>query len=196
LSRCLGPLSIAAVLLAAGCASTGPSAGRQERAQAPPPPTAITDASYDWHVLVLEPFGVLLKESPLPLHEVLLFHDETSRTDNDNKDCYSIEGTPPRFLGARPDHYLLCFDHDRLTRIDAAVRLAVDEAPQVFARGCALWLKDTAASMGSRTACEGRDGTVAFSARLVLLPGDATATASMTLSDASSTEPAHDLPGK
>jgi hypothetical protein len=121
LSRCLGPLSIAAVLLAAGCASTGPSAGRQERAQAPPPPTAITDASYDWHVLVLEPFGVLLKESPLPLHEVLLFHDETSRTDNDNKDCYSIEGTPPRFLGARPDHYLLCFDHDRLTRIDAAV---------------------------------------------------------------------------
>ena len=184
------------MLLAVGCASTGPSAVRQGHPQPPPLPTAITDASYDWHVLVLEPFGVLFKESPLPLHEVLLFHDETSRADSDNKDCYSIEGTPPRFLGERPDHYLLCFDHDRLSRVDAAVRLAVDEAPQVFARGCALWLKDTAATMGSRTACEGRDGTVAFSARLVLLPGDATATVSMTLTDASSVEGAHDLPGK
>ena len=34
------------------------------------------DASYDWHGLVLAPFGTLLKESPIALHEVLLFHEE------------------------------------------------------------------------------------------------------------------------
>lgn len=185
--------SIAAVLLAAGCASPGTSADRQGR---PPPASAVTDASYDWHVLLLEPFGVLLKESPLPLHEVLLFHDATNRADSDNKDCYAVEGTPPRFLGGRPDHYLLCFDHDRLSRVDAAVRLAAGEAPQVFARACALWLKDTATSLGGGTACEGRDGSIAFSARLLLLPGDPAATVSMTLTDTPAAAAIHDLPGK
>jgi len=146
-------------------------------------PSAITDASYDWHVLVIVPFGVLIKDSPVPLHEVLLFHDATDRAETDGRECYSTPGTAPRFLGQRPDPYLLCFDHDRLARIDVAVPLPAAEAPQVFARACALWLKNTATTMASGTTCEGRDGSVVFSARLVRLPGDTAATISMSLTD-------------
>lgn len=187
-------LSLTAMLLMAACASRGPATDRRQSEQPVPLPSPITDASYDWRVLVLEPFGVLLKESPLPLHEVLLFHDATNRAESENKDCYSIEGTPPKFLDEPPEHYLLCFDHDRLRRVEAAVRLAAEEAPRVFARACALWLKDTAATLGGGTTCEGRDGRVAYRARLVLLPGDAAATVSMTLTDTPPPEFGHDAP--
>jgi len=186
-------LSIAGVLMLGACAA-GSSADRHARSQSPPASDAITDASYDWHVLVLVPFGVLLKESPVPLHEVLLFHDATSRAESEDKDCYSIEGTPPRFLGQPPDPYLFCFEHDHLGRIDAAVRLPANEAPQVFARACALWLKNTAATMGSGISCEARDGSVFFSARLASLPGDSAATVSMTLTDATRREVVDDVP--
>ena len=187
-------LSLSGLLLTAACASRQPSAARRQTEQAEPLPSTITDASYDWRVLLLEPFGVLLKESPLPLHEVLLFHDAANRGESDSKDCYSIEGTPPKFLDERPEHYLLCFDHDRLGRVEAAVRLPADEAPQVFARACALWLKDTAMAPGGGTTCEGQSGRVAFTARLTLPPGDTAATVSMTLTDTPAAEPDHDPP--
>ncbi len=144
-------------------------------------PSAITDASYDWHVLVIVPFGMLFKDSPVPLHEVLLFHDATDHAESAGSDCYSIEGAPPRFLGQLPDHFLLCFEHDHLGRVDAAVPLPAAEAPQVFARACALWLKNTAATMASGTTCEGRDGNVVWSARLDRMPGDTAASVSMSL---------------
>lgn len=179
-------LPLAAALFAAACASPGSSAGRHTSTTpppAPPIPAGITDVSYDWHGLVLVPFGVLLKDSPVHLHEVLLFHDEANRAEGDNRDCFSIEDTPPRFMGQAPDHYLLCFDHDRLSRIEAAVRLAADDAPQSFVRACALWLKNTASTQASSTVCEGRDGGVTFSARLGLAAGDTAATVSMTLTD-------------
>ncbi len=174
---------LAAILLAAACSSPGTSADHARTPAAKAEPSAITDASYDWHVLVIVPFGVLLKDSAVPLHEVLLFHEATDRAETDGRECYSTPRTPPRFLGQQPDHYLLCFDHDRLGRIEAAVPLPAADAPQVFARACALWLKNTAAIMTSGTTCEGRDGSVMFSARLVRLPGDTAATVSMSLTD-------------
>ncbi len=186
-------LWIASVLALQACAS-GSSTDRHAQPQNPPEPSAITDGSYDWHVLVLVPFGVLLKDSPLPLHEVLVFHDETNHAESEDKDCYSIEGAPPRFMGQAPDHYLLCFEHDHLNRVDVAVRLPAADAPQVFARACALWLKSTAATMASGTTCEGRDGSVAFSARLASLPGESAAAVTMTLTDAALREAAHDAP--
>ncbi len=146
-------------------------------------PSAITDASYDWHVLLIVPFGVLLKDSPVPLHEVLLFHDAADHAESDGRECYSTPGAPPRFLGQPPDHYLLCFEHDHLSRVEAVVPLPAAEAPQVFARACALWLKNTATTLASGTACEGRDGNVVWSARLVGVPGDTAATISMSLID-------------
>jgi hypothetical protein len=175
-----GGAGIAVVLLAlAACATSG---GRTipVPVQAPAPAGAV-DASYDWHVLVVEPFGTLLKESPVPLHEVLLFHDQAhAAAENESRDCFAIDGAPPRFVGQTPDHYLLCFDHDHLTRIEASVRLIAGDAPGVFARACSLWLKNTAPA-SSGTTCEGREEAVAFSAVLSLLPGDA-ATLSMTVS--------------
>ena len=116
---------VAALLVLAACAAPAPRGGPAQDSQpAPAQHGAATDASYDWRGLVLAPFGTLLKESPIPLHEVVLFDDETHGTaEADGKDCYGIDGAPPRFVGRQPDQYLLCFDHDRLTRVDAAVRV-------------------------------------------------------------------------
>jgi hypothetical protein len=206
-------------------------------------PGPATDPSYDWHGQVIVPFGVLLKSSPVPLHEVLLFHDEapgaatpvaatpvaatpvaatpvaatpgaaaraaTSRgpvpgapvqggpvpdapvpsgpvsggTDPESKDCYAIDGTPPRLLGQTPDAYLLCFDHDRLNRIESTVHLAPATAAQVFAQACASWLSGAAATLPTAGVCEGRSGTTSFAAHLVLEPGES-ATLSLVLSNA------------
>ncbi len=174
---------LAGILLAAACSSPGPSADHARTQAATAAPSAITDASYDWHVLVIVPFGVLLKDSQVPLHEVLLFHDAMDRPETEGRECYSTPGSPPRFLGQQPDHYLLCFDHDRLGRVDVVVPLPAADAPQVFARACALWLRNTATTMASGTTCEGRDGSVGFSARLIRLSGDTAATVSMSLTD-------------
>lgn len=182
-------LCCAALLCATACASSSSTGGRGHAA---PQPTStsgggVTDASYDWHVLVSVPFSTLLKESPIPLHEVLLFHDETPPAAVENKDCFATDGPAPRFVGRQPHQHLLCFDHDRLNRIEAEVRLPAAEASSMFMRACASWLKNTATVAPAEpvgTVCEGRDGNVAFSAHLALAPGDATATLSMTLSNA------------
>jgi len=97
-------------------------------------------------------------------------------------------------MGRAPDQYLLCFDHDRFSQVDASVRLPAIEAPQVFARACALWLKSTASTMTSGTNCEGRDGGIAFGARLVRLPDDDAATVSMTLTSATTREAVDEVP--
>jgi hypothetical protein len=181
----------AALALLTSCASPTSSQRPPPVPAAPPPQSAATDPSYDWHVLVMAPFGMLLKDSPIPLHEVLLFHDDapggaagnpsSSKAEVENKDCYTSDRSAPRFVGQQPAQYLLCFDHDRLSRVEASVQLAADQAPQVFARACALWLKSTAPSAGSGTTCEGREGSTAFSGRLALVPGEAAATFSVTL---------------
>jgi hypothetical protein len=190
---CLG----AAGLVLAACAASQPHGNPAQQGQpAPAQNGAMTDASYDWHGLVLAPFGTLLKESPIALHEVLLFHEESrSAADVDTKDCYGVDGAPPRFVGRQPDEYLLCFDHDRLTRIDASVRLDADEAARVFARACSLWLKDSAPLQGLGNTCEGRDGGIAFSARLGSVPGEPSAPLSMTLSNAAVAETVRDAVG-
>ncbi len=189
LMRVAGRFISSAVLLlvVTACASSAGHGPRTPPLPAPTPSGDGTDASYDWHGLITIPFGTLLKESPTPLHEVLLFHDEKPPAEVENKDCYAIEGTPPRFVGQKPETYLLCFDHDHLDRIEAGVRLAADEAPKVFARACALWLKNSAGSDAplapAGTLCEGRDGDVAFSARLGIMPGEPTGTVVIALAN-------------
>ena len=125
MSRCIGPrlsTGFAASSLAALCAC----------AAAPQAPQAIVRTSYDWHGLLLVPFGTLLKDSPLALHEVLLFHDAARLgSGNEDGDCYGIDAPPPQFAGRRPEDYRLCFDHDRLSRIEAFVQLPADGAGPV-----------------------------------------------------------------
>jgi hypothetical protein len=186
--------SIVALLALAACATSTPHSGGTPGGQtATAQVGAAPDPSYDWHGLVLAPFGTLLKESPIPLHEVLLFHDEShGAAEVESKDCYAVDGAPPRFVGRQPDEYLLCFEHDRLNRIDVTVRLAADEASQVFARACSVWLKNFAPLPAIGTACEGRDGGIAFSAHLGQVSGEPTSPLTLTLSDAAEHEAVRD----
>jgi hypothetical protein len=193
--RCTRWAALSFTLLAAlaGCRAPAPHATAPEHAQAPPPAARpLEDGSYDWHVLVVAPFGSVLKEIPLALHEVLLFRDEAhGAAAADDAECYASDKAAPRFVGRTPDEYLLCFKEDRLARIQASVRLKTAEAPEVFAAACAVWLKNAArtttgaaapstttpaagapptevqntAVQGADT-CKGRDGAIRFSAGL------------------------------
>jgi hypothetical protein len=181
----------AGLLLAAGCASSPPPNRHEAAPPAPVPNAAVADASYDWHGLVLFPFGTLLKSSPVPLHEVLLFRDESQdAAAGDTKDCYTVDAAPPRFLGSGAEEYFLCFRYDRLNRIEASARVTAAAAEQTFARACAGWLKDATPTAGSTSLCEGRSGAIAFSARLSEAAGDTEARVSMTLTPAAQGDPA------
>ncbi|MDB6083545.1 MAG: hypothetical protein JWN43_1426 [Gammaproteobacteria bacterium] len=182
--RALFSLGGTGLLMLAACAASPPA--RDSQLERAPADGAVTDASYDWHGLVLAPFGTLLKDSPVGLHEVLLFHDESHGAgEPDGKDCYSVDGASPRFVGRQTVEYLLCFDHDRLNRIEASVHLPAAEAAQVFARACALWLKKSAPVAAAGDACEGHDGAIGFSAHLDPEPGNADVPLTMTLSNGS-----------
>jgi hypothetical protein len=143
-----------AVLMLCACAATAP-----KPAALPAPAPAPLDASYDWHVLMVAPFGSVLKDVPMTLHEVLLFRDEGEKAaPADELECYAVDGARPRFVARSPSEYLLCFRHDRLARIEATVRLPADEAARIFADACGLWLKnaqpaaeDCAGSVGGTT---------------------------------------------
>jgi hypothetical protein len=165
----------AAALLLAACAGGAPKPVPAAPAVAPP----ALDASYDWHVLMKAPFGSLLKDAPFALHEVLLFKEEVhGAPTGDDAECYATDATPPRFIDRKPDQYLLCFTHDRLSRIEASVLLPASQASQVFADACGLWMKHAAAAATTATpptattatssagVCEGSDSGIAFSGRL------------------------------
>jgi hypothetical protein len=152
---------------------------------AQPAPAAVDeapDASYDWHGLILVPFGTRLQESPVPLHEVLLFHDAAQdAAGTEERDCYTIESAPPQFVGRQASDYLLCFDHDRLNRIEATVRLPADGATSIFAAACARWLKTSAPASQTSGSCDGRDGATGFSARFGGEPEQSAPTLSISL---------------
>jgi len=197
-----GVAAAAGLLLLAACASSAPKGhppknGRTATTAAPaavraatPPATparndSAADASYDWHPLVIAPFGTRLVDSPIRLHEVLLFHEQPhAPAEIESKDCYAADGTAPAFMGHAPDEYLMCFEHDRLDRIEVSVRIAADDAAGDFGRACALWSRNAKPPPPADDTCEGRDGDIAFSARLLALPGEHTAELLMTLSDA------------
>jgi hypothetical protein len=146
-------LMAGAVLMLAACAASVP------KPAAPPAPVPVNlDASYDWHVLVVAPFGSVLKDVPMTLHEVLLFRDEgETAASADELECYAVDGARPRFVARSPSEYLLCFKHDRLSRIEATVRLPADEAARIFADACGLWMKN--AQPTSEECAGSEDGT-------------------------------------
>jgi hypothetical protein len=181
---------VATASLLAACAHS-PSAAVPASA---PKPTPL-DASYDWHVLLLAPFGSVLKDISVPLHEVLLFRDEAqSAAAADDAECYAVDGAAPLFIARVPEEYLLCFIHDRLSRVEAAVRLPAAEAAQDFAAVCGLWLNNAAAAAlpapGTAPAitavpdgavCEGSDADGGFRGSLETEPDRADALLSIKL---------------
>jgi hypothetical protein len=160
-----------------GCQT--PSSRVKTRNLAPPPAAAPApvDPSFDWHVLVIAPFGSVLKDVPAALHEVLLFRDkDPDAVAADDGECYSADTPPPQFLGRTADGYMLCFKQDRLSRIHATVGLREADAPAVFATACAGWLKSAGAPTADAidaAACEGRDGGIHFSAHIEQEPESA-----------------------
>jgi hypothetical protein len=180
-------------LLGALVACRAPSPRTAAPDHVPPPPAAheLGDASYDWHGLLIAPFGSVLKDIPVALHEVLLFRDDargnaapgnaaTGSAGADaaavDAECYAADAPAPRFVGSIPDEYLLCFNQGRLSRIQASVRVPAAQAPEVFAAACTGWLKNAAspsAETPSAGACEGRDGAIHFRGRLEEEPGRA-----------------------
>jgi len=143
---------------------------------------AAADESYDWHGLMVVPFGARLNQSPVALHEVLVLQDAAHPPPGaETSDCYALGGAPPRFMGREPERYLVCFERDRMSHVEASIRLGADAAAPTLARGCALWLHQPALSEGPRDICEGRDGDVAFSARLVAVGEETEFTLNMIL---------------
>ena len=191
------------------CRAPAPRTAAPDRVPSPPAAHEPADPSYDWHGLLIAPFGSLLKDIPAALHEVLLFRDDahgngaagnaTGSAAADaaaDAECYAADAPAPRFVGRIPEEYLLCFKHDRLSRIQASVRVGVAQASDVFAAACAGWLKNAASATGVATpgvggsggapgavspsaevqttgACEGRDGAIHFRGRLEEEPGAA-----------------------
>ena len=183
---------------ACGCASSPSPAPSAGPSGPPPPATAHAAPAYDWHPLILVPFGTLLKDMPLALDEVLMFRDAAGRgpaergpaepaasaapNDIESGDCFSMDGaSPPQFLGRRPHSYLLCFEHDRLRRIEASVHLA--EAEPLLEALCAQWLGRAEDTTRTPDGCAGRDGGVAWRVRTAQDPGSPS-TLSITLIDA------------
>jgi hypothetical protein len=196
-------VAAAAVWMLAACATS-----KHEIAPLPPAPPSL-DASYDWHVLLIAPFGSVLKDIPLATHEVLVFRDEErSASAADDAECYAANGTGLRFMARSPSSYMLCFNHGKLSRIEATVRLPQSEAAQIVASACALWMKNAqapsaAASAGSERsegsqACEGADGGIAFAAHIEREPNeeDAQLTIQLDPSDLKSGDAADHAPDR
>jgi hypothetical protein len=78
---------------------------------------------------------------------------------------------------------LLCFEHDRLRRIEASVQLAASEAARLLDAVCAQWLGSAEDRARTPDGCVGSDGGVLLSVRIA--PGaESSATLSITLVDA------------
>jgi hypothetical protein len=174
---------------ACGCASAPHPDSSPAPREPPPTPESITPA-FDWRALLVVPFGTLLKDMPLALDEVIMFRDAAGAaaceapSDAESGDCFSMDGaSPPQILARRPDSYLLCFEHDRLRRIETSVHVAESESEPLLGALCAQWLgraRDTARTADS---CAGREGTVEWRARRAQ-GADSSATLSITLIDA------------
>jgi hypothetical protein len=176
-----------AMLAAAGLLLCACASAPKPTPEATVPQPQPLDASYDWHVLLPAPFGSGLKDVPLALHEVLQFHDEAPGASvAEDAECYASDVSPPRFIVRAAEEYLLCFKHDRLSRVQAMVRLPRSEAAQIFADACGLWMKNAGAQWSaspppSNAVCEGADGPVLFSSRLEGEPDDSEAALSIQL---------------
>ena len=145
-------VSVLMPLLLAACAAAPKNPPGPPPAATPAAP--LLDASYDWHGLMLLPFGSVLKDAPFTLHEVLMFRDAAHAGPGEEAECYAMERSPPPFLKRTPSEYLLCFKHDHLARVEATVNLPAEEAAQIFSDACGLWQRNsgTGQSGSSQTA--------------------------------------------
>lgn len=186
-SRALGAAGLAAAIVASaawlsGCAGSAPARRSPPSAAtaAPAPPLV----SHDFSGLLLAPFGTPFRDVSVPLTEVLVFHQADGTRGREDGDCFR-PNVVVSFLGRAPTDHLLCFDHDRLEKIEAAVALPAAEAPALFAAACADWQRGAAAAAPGPDSCEGRQQDIAFSAHRAEGPDPDAASVSITLTSAS-----------
>ena len=181
-------------LAAAGalCALAGCAAPPSRAPAVPPAPVAAhsADPSSDWRRLPIAPFGSLLQDLQVPLHEVLMFGELASQ------ECYGLDAPQGRFLGRQIDAYLVCFVRGRLDRVEVTIELPVADAAADFSRYCDGWQAGTVA-LSARTGAR-CSGTVpqgaSFSASLLPSPEDALPESTVPLSIAISDTPVPDSP--
>jgi hypothetical protein len=161
-----------------GCAASAPARGSAPGAS--PPAAAPAVVSHDVSPLMPAPFGTAFKDVPVRLTEVLVFHQPDAPRTNEDVDCFRPNQVVS-FLGRAPADHLLCFDHDRLKRVEASVVLPATEAPALFAAACADWRRGEPAAAPPSDVCEGRQGDIAFTARRTEGSDSATAIVSITL---------------
>jgi hypothetical protein len=176
--------SLRAAALACAAGACGCAATPRPTVSAPAPVPAVPAVVYDWHPLLIVPFGTLLKDVPLALNEVLEFHGSESDAPIENRDCFSIDGaSPPEVLGRRPEKYLLCFEHDRLHRIEALLRLAPAETESMPDLLCQEWLDGAADRERTPEGCAGSVGEARLAVHLASA-ADTARTLSISLTDA------------
>src|SRR5271155_1678044 len=103
--RRTGWIALPAAMLTtlAACHTPSPRATAPDPAPPPPGTQPLDDGTYDWHGLLIAPFGSLLKDIPIALHEVLLFRDqEHGGAAADDAECYAGDAPAPRFAGRTP----------------------------------------------------------------------------------------------
>jgi hypothetical protein len=151
-------------------ATAAPEPVRQAAAAASGP---ITTASHeDWRALLPVPFGSALTQVGFALKEVILFQGEaqgaagTPAASSDDQECYSKSGSAFAFRGAETEDYVLCFFHERLFRIEAALRLPKDAPAESFGQWCDDWLAGLSDPKRDAERCEGREKETQFSATL------------------------------
>ena len=148
--------------LLAGCAAPP----RREPQMAPAHPVAPAD---DWRSVPITPFGTLLQDVHVPLHEVLMFGEQR------HEECYALDAPAGRFIGRAADSYLLCYSSGRLDRVEMSVSLPEAGAEAEFSRYCDAWQKGTASLLPrTATSCGGTETQgLSFSASLGDFPDDA-----------------------
>ena len=151
-----------------GAASRATTAGTAS-ASAPVP---------DWRRIPTAPLGTTLAALYSGLHEILYFQAAQQAADSPDAgegaaaDCYRSNGPSPRVLNHGSDDYVLCFEHDRLARVEAVLRLPTDEARELTQRLCDAWLRDGISGTRSEDSCAARAGDAAFRLRWAAVDGD------------------------
>jgi hypothetical protein len=146
----------------AGCAATK----LPQRVMAP---AHIADPSGDWRKLAVAPFGSLLQDVHVPVHEVLMFGEQA------HQECYALDAPAGFIFGREVDAYLLCFSRGRLDRVELSFSVPEAGAEAEFSRYCDDWQTGTVA-LSPRTSgsCSGTAAQgLSFSASLGQSPEDA-----------------------
>jgi len=170
--------AVLALALMSACASQATKPAPPSPAPAAAPKGPIISASHeDWRALVPAPFGSGLTQLQFPLKEVILFQGEahgaagapaagSPAATSDDQECYSKSGSPFVFRGAETEDHVLCFFHERLFRVEAALRLPKDVSAETFGQWCDDWLSGLTEVNRDAERCEGREKDTQFSATL------------------------------